>query len=400
MKKAAWVIPSFVEGSGGYRTIFQHVNEMAKEYQCFVFVYDSGDYKDDLDVTRAAFKFYGQCDCIIHLGYDIVDEDFDLLIATSWLTVEVVYKYKGSAKKIYFVQDYEPMFYPAGDQYLSAAGTYELGFNHITIGRWLTYKIQQCHNAKSMYYDFCADKKIYQFIEEKEREEAVCFVFQPEKPRRATKLGIEALKLVKMCLPEVKVYLYGSREKVKLPFEYIHLGILSPSECADLYQRCKVGLCISSSNPSRVPYEMMACGLPVVDIYMENNLYDYQEGTVTLAQCRSESIAQAILNIFNDPILQKKIENSNINYMKNRDMHVGLRQFMDCIHEVVNANEFSLTEKPEITYLTGPIKATYQLVEIKNNLKPDRISCFDWLKRKRWFRKIPGIKKLKWILRG
>lgn len=34
MKKAAWVIPSFIEGSGGYRTIFQHINEMAQEYEC------------------------------------------------------------------------------------------------------------------------------------------------------------------------------------------------------------------------------------------------------------------------------------------------------------------------------------------------------------------------------
>lgn len=44
MRKAAWVIPSFIEGSGGYRTVFQHVNVMSTEFECDVYVYNSGDY--------------------------------------------------------------------------------------------------------------------------------------------------------------------------------------------------------------------------------------------------------------------------------------------------------------------------------------------------------------------
>ena len=38
----------------------------------------------------------------------------------------------------------------------------------------------------------------------------------------------------------------------------VDLGLVSPTACADLYRRCSVGLCVSSSNPSRIPFEMMS----------------------------------------------------------------------------------------------------------------------------------------------
>lgn len=51
------------------------------------------------------------------------------------------------------------MFYPVGNQYLRAAGTYELGFYHITIGRWLAKKLKEEHCAKAAYFDFVQIKK-------------------------------------------------------------------------------------------------------------------------------------------------------------------------------------------------------------------------------------------------
>ena len=56
MKQAAWVIPSFIEGSGGYRTIFQYINYMSKEFACDVYVYDSGDYRMDTEIAKRAEK--------------------------------------------------------------------------------------------------------------------------------------------------------------------------------------------------------------------------------------------------------------------------------------------------------------------------------------------------------
>ena len=68
----------------------------------------------------------------------------------------------------------------------------------------------------------------------------------------------------------------------------------------DLYQKCRLGLVISGTNPSRIPFEMMAAGLPVVDVYRQNNLFDYPTGTVSLAHCSPHSIAEAIFRLLED----------------------------------------------------------------------------------------------------
>ena len=42
--------------------------------------------------------------------------------------------------------------------------------------------------------------------------------------------------------------------------------MLEPDSLARLYNEATVGLVISLTNYSRMPKEMMACGLPVVDV--------------------------------------------------------------------------------------------------------------------------------------
>lgn len=402
MRKAAWVIPSFIEGSGGYRTVFQHVNIMSTEFECDVYVYDSGDYRSDKELEQNATRLYGECNCRFHLGYDIsLEIPYDLIIATAWMTAEIVYRYKGPAKKVYFVQDYEPMFYPVGNQYLRAAGTYELGFYHITIGRWLAKKLKEEHCAKAAYFDFCADKKIYFSNKNQNREKAICFIYQPDKPRRGAEIGLEALALVKRIRPDVTVYLYGSKEKFKIPFEHSNLGLVSLQQCAELYNKCSVGLCISATNPSRIPFEMMACGLPVVDVFSNNNLYDFAENTITLAQCRPESLAQAVINLLDNQESSRKISEQEQMFMSDRDINVGLGQFMKCIQGVLEGqDELFQKEEPAFTYQGEPIIAGEEVQELRNEIAATENN--DWyskIKRITWIRRIPGVKRIKKVLR-
>jgi len=51
-----------------------------------------------------------------------------------------------------------------------------------------------------------------------------------------------------------------------IPVKITHAGILNAESLSNLYQRCTAGLVLSGTNYSLVPNEMMACGLPVVDI--------------------------------------------------------------------------------------------------------------------------------------
>ena len=59
--------------------------------------------------------------------------DILLVIATSWDTVSFVKKLSGY--KMYFVQDYEPYFYPFGELSLLAKKTYEQGLHMVSFAQ-------------------------------------------------------------------------------------------------------------------------------------------------------------------------------------------------------------------------------------------------------------------------
>ncbi len=167
------------------------------------------------------------------------------------------------------------------------------------------------------------------------KEKAVCFVYQPEKPRRCAMIGRDALAIVKHHCPDVKIYTYGSENQPDFPFDHQHLGILSVEECNRLYNTCSVGVCLSSSNPSRVPYEMMASGLPAVDFYGENTIYDFPEKGILLTKRNPSSLAGAILKILESPALQNEMRTHGLQFMQNRPAKLEFEQFADCIDFVL-----------------------------------------------------------------
>ena len=163
-------------------------------------------------------------------------------------------------------------------------------------------------------------------------------MYQPEKWRRCTDLGMQALKIVKEQMPDVKIYLYGSKVEGNINFEAENLHIIPIEKCNEIYNRCKVGLCLSSSNPSRIPFEMMATGLPVVELYRENNLYDMPNESVLLAESTPEGLATAIMKILKDNKLQEKMSKAGIQYMKDKDLSQGFVQFTEAVMDMFEDN--------------------------------------------------------------
>lgn len=96
----------------------------------------------------------------------------------------------------------------------------------------------------------------------------MCAIYQPEKGRRVAPLLVEAIRVALELDPSLTFYLYGSDAPVPISdHRVVSLGLISTDECRELYWRCKCGVSLSISNPSRIPFEMMACGLPVIDLY-------------------------------------------------------------------------------------------------------------------------------------
>ena len=404
MKKAAWILPVFIEGSGGHRTIFQNVQYLAEHgFECSVYVEDKGQAKNSDELEKLVNKYFGKHTCKYYLGYEL-QEEYDIIFATAWYTAKIVRDYPSKAKKAYFIQDFEALFNPMGDGYLMACNSYCYGLHPITIGRWLSNKMDTEYHTPSQYFDFCADKKIYRNLK-REREKAICFIYQPDKPRRCSQLGIEALGIVKHLRPDVKIYLYGSDITGHVWFEHENLKIIPIDKCNELYNRCSVGLCISSSNPSRIPFEMMAAGLPVVDLYMDNNLYDMPDGGVCLAHYTPESIAQALIDILDNKEKAKKMSECGQKYMEHKSLEYGFEQFYQAVEKILSNMEL-MHDPIEKVYNKEPIMADSVAKMLpkgdygeENYLIQDD-SFIGKLKRNRFIRNNKLVRKIYFKLRG
>ena len=354
-KKIAWVIPHPGKGSGGHRTIIQNVNALIREgYECDIYVEEDG-VSTSQTVKDKINNWYEPCSAGVYVGFDLKKE-YDLMFATGWQTIDFVRKLPAK-KKAYFIQDYEPWFFPMGDQYIITENSYRYGFLPVTIGKWLAHKMMSEFGTPAESFDFGADINIYKPLKNVKKENAICFVYQPEKPRRCDCIGLKALKLVKAMRPDTKIYLYGSSAEVNFDFECENLHIIPIDKCNELYNKCKVGICMSASNPSRIPFEMMAAGLPVVELYRENNIYDLPDGGVLLSEPTPEAIASSIVYLLDNPDECKKMSEFGTKYMKDYPLEKGFEQFLQAVKDMLET-DYNTAKETEPTYKKQAFKPT------------------------------------------
>ncbi|MBD9115160.1 glycosyltransferase [bacterium] len=395
-KKIAWIIPSPIKGSGGIRTMIQNANFLVRQgFECDIYVEE--DYVNTNEsMKQRIIDFYGECLCDVYVGIDFKKE-YDLAFATySIKTPDYLYYMKNNVKrKAYFIQDFEPWFKPMGGLYLDMEHTYKYGLNGVSIGKWLTYKLQHEFNQPMNYFSFCADTNVYKKLDNVEKENAICFIFQPEKPRRCSNIGIRALLLVKALRPDVKIYLYGSDVDIKLDVEMENLHIMPIDKCNELYNKCKVGVCMSSSNPSRIPFEMMAAGLPVVDLYRENNLYDIPEDGVLLADTSPEAVATAIIKILDDDKLQQSMSKKGYEFMKNYPIEKGFEEFLNFVNNILDDKNITDSDVRQI-YNKKPIMASKEVKDAMDIIKETPVTPKNTSKSVRYMIRIKRFIKRKY----
>jgi O-antigen biosynthesis protein len=73
------------------------------------------------------------------------------------------------------------------------------------------------------------------------------------------------------------------------------------------YGSATVGVVLSLTNPSLVTTEMLACGLPVVDVRSESMLATFGEcGPIELADADPLAICAAVERLLGDPTLRRE----------------------------------------------------------------------------------------------
>jgi glycosyltransferase involved in cell wall biosynthesis len=313
------VIPDFTAGGGGHMTIFRMVLHLENAgHECTIWVKDYEHSRHHEGPRSTVLKHYQPIKAsILPLSAHFAFVTGDALIATSWDTVEIVRSQKSFHDYFYLVQDYEPYFYPRGSQSLKAEHTYSSGLKTICASSWLDSMMRLKYKCESVSFELSYNPDVYNckltsslnhakdnpvpFSKKSLHEDIpvvrVAFYARARTDRRAVELALEGLGVLKQDKFILCVELFGEKQGlVSLPRNVAGYdnGILSPENLAVLYHSCDIGLTFSATNHALVPQEMMACGLPVIEIDNESTRAIYPQDVVCLAEPTSHGIARAI----------------------------------------------------------------------------------------------------------
>jgi glycosyltransferase involved in cell wall biosynthesis len=267
-----WIIPDFGVGSGGHLNLFRfaHYLQSMGLYSDFA-VYCPDRDRAPREIAESVNKDYYRLDS----GYYIIKKDdfnagdlhYRTGIATSWETAYLLKNMPVCSKKAYFVQDYEPYFFPYGAKYVMARNTYDFGFYGITAGNWLKDKLEKEHNMKCVSFGFSYDRDLYKpdMTGHSHSGKRVFYYARPNTPRRGFELGM--LVFEKLCRhhPDVEIIMAGGKlGNYEIPFKHESLGIVTVNELSDIYNKCDAALILSFTNLSLLPLELSACLCPVV----------------------------------------------------------------------------------------------------------------------------------------
>lgn len=271
-----WYLPAFDHvGYGGIMTILRladHLHRRAGLRQRFLIC---GATRTDAMAARITAAFPGLRDAPV-LGIDPrADEPAvqpaDYSFSTLWTTAYVLLKVRNTALKFSLIQDWEPLFYPAGSTSAQAELTYDFGFLGVANSISLRRLYEERHGGVATHFDPQIDPAIFFGAPARGPDgPRRLFVYaRPKTPRNGFELAGVALHALKRRLgPRIDVVAAGAAWNPRdygLTGVVRNLGLLEYAQTAALYRSCHVGLAMMMTrHPSYLPLELMACGALVV----------------------------------------------------------------------------------------------------------------------------------------
>jgi len=263
--EVAVVLPDVSGPSGGHRKIFAVCRALvAAGLTVKLYVYSVRSPKA---IRRDIDKYFGKIDLEVSCFRGAVDPH-RFAICTQWKTAYDFRLVEFSGEIIYFVQDFEPMFHAVGSDYLRAIASYRLGYRTICYGEWVAAQLQDQLRVGSAVIPFTLDHATYAPpAADSERDIDILVFARPSQDRRSLDLIVEGLRLIKKRSPDIRIAFFGEEDYDDFGFEFRNLGAFSELDrLAALYRRSKVGICYSPTNPSQLGYEMVACGVCLIDV--------------------------------------------------------------------------------------------------------------------------------------
>jgi glycosyltransferase involved in cell wall biosynthesis len=315
-----WVIPDFRPGLGGHMVIFRMVSYLeSKGHRVSIAINDPTHHRTSSEVlasiNKSFFPFKGR---ITLINNELPELKGDAVIATDRFSCYIVQKMSGFRRKLYFVLDHETEFYPMGTEALISENTYSMGFDCLSCGEWLHRKMTHNYGAWSCKWNLAHDPNIYFPAATESRTHTtnrVCFYARHSTPRRAVELGFKAFEILAMRGVVFEVDMLGcDLGNIDLPYKYKSYPLLDAAALATLYQEAAIGMVFSATNHSIMNKEMMACGLPVIDLDVESVRAEFPEGVLKRTMPHPVAIADALEELLYDSFKRVALSKLGTNF--------------------------------------------------------------------------------------
>jgi O-antigen biosynthesis protein len=254
-------------GSGGHTTLFRMINSVqSRGHDCTLFLYDQGD--EDVQRHRAVLnRSWPWLRASVRSARPRID-DVDVVVASSWDSAHVIANRADPViPRYYFVQDYEPYFYPRGPLWALAEDTYRFGFKIIALGEMVSSCLQD-HVGVMPHatVPFGCDTDTYRLLDQSgsgpDRTGIVLYA-KTTADRRGYWLARRALHLFHHDHPEQPIHVVGDHV-TGWTIPVIQHGSVPPRELNVLYNQAIAGLALSFTNISLAAEEMLAAGAVAV----------------------------------------------------------------------------------------------------------------------------------------
>jgi glycosyltransferase involved in cell wall biosynthesis len=277
------------------------------------------------DYTRtaiaAAFPSLGDSPIVFHDGTLAASlrglPPADVSISTLWVTAYQLLHFPETRRKFYLVQDFEPVFNPAGTLYALAEETYRLGLYGLCNTDVMRQIYEDEYGGHAQSFIPAVDPTVFHAEGRRIRlpgDPVTVFVYaRAGHWRNCWEMASLALKDLKERLGDgVRIVAAGSWAKEDagaIDMVVKHVGLLDYRATGDLYRQCDVGLALTvSKHPSYLPLELMACGVPVVAFDSPHFSWLLRDGQNSLLAERTvDGVADALERLVVDEGLRDRL---------------------------------------------------------------------------------------------
>jgi hypothetical protein len=272
--------------SGGYRTLLKYINWLKNTgFNIDIYLgYNDTSIKEvngftiinqHIDDIVKIINSYGEINIKeynFYMGFKL-KRNYNIIVANAWQVANSVILQKNMAKEcIYIIQDLEANFFNDEKMKQYINNTYKDFFHYYCLSDFLYNYFK-----KNIKYKTCVrsllgvDTSIY-YNKMENREMSVILAYYTNKSNRLPNLIFKIANI----LQKHKIKCYVFPDKINISSEYVkNLGKLNTNELSDLYNKSKVGIVFSNSNPSRLGFEMKSCGLHVIEyesVFTQNDI--------------------------------------------------------------------------------------------------------------------------------